>query len=109
MIYIYNMARNQPRYSGGRSAIARRAMMSGTGVGNGFMPQGPLKTWQGQVIGPKRYFGGPKKGGAPPSATGFMISSGRRSRMASSAHRPNYLFQFKTGAGPSPWSYGPHA
>ena len=103
------MTRNQPRYGRGRSAIARRAILAGTGAGNSFMPQGPLMTWQGQLIGPKRYFGGPKKGGAAPSATGFMIPSGRRARMASSAHRPNFLFRFKTGAGPAPWSYGPYA
>ena len=103
------MARNQPRYNRGRSAIARRAILAGTGAGNSFMPQGPLMTWQGQLIGPKRYFGGPKKGGAAPSATGFMRPSGRRSRIASSAYLPNFLFRFKTSPGPSPWSYGPHA
>lgn len=100
------MPRNQPRYHRGRSAVARRAIM--TGSTNGMMPQGPLTTWQGRVIGPKHYFGGDKKGGAAPSATGFMIPSGRRARMASSAHRPNYLFEFKTGPGPSPFGFGPH-
>ena len=33
------MARNQPRYNRGRSAIARRAILAGTGAGNSFMPK----------------------------------------------------------------------
>ena len=102
------MPRNQPRSSRGRSAIARRAIMSGTGTGNDFMPQGPIKTWQGNTITPKHYFGGMKKAGSAPSATGFMRPSGMRARMSSAANRPNYLFKFKTGAGPSPFGFGPH-
>ena len=102
------MVRNQARSSRGRSAIARRAILSGTGVGNDFMPQGKILTFNKKRIGPKHYFGGVKKGGSEPSATGFM-RSGNRNRMASSALRPNYLFRFKTGPGPSPMSYGPHA
>ena len=102
------MVRNQARSARGRSAIARRAILSGTGVGNDFMPQGPIKTWHCKTIGPKHYFGGMKKGGSAPSATGFMRASGQRGRMSSSASRPNYLFIFKTGPGPAPWSFGPH-
>ena len=71
------MVRNQARSSRGRSAIARRAIMSGTGSGNNFMPQGAIKTWQGKTIKPKHYFGGNKKGGSAPSATGQM--RGKRS------------------------------
>ena len=78
------------------------------------MPQGKLRAI-GDCIGaaclisPKRYFGGNMKGGAAPSATGFMIASGRRGRMATSAHKPNFLFRMKTGPGPSPFGYGPYA
>lgn len=101
-----------PRSSRGRSAVARRVIMSGST--NGMMPQGPITTnpfsTDGvQTLGPKRYFGGDKKGGSAPSATGFMIPSGRRARMASSASRPNLLFRFKTGPGPAPFGFGPHA
>lgn len=41
------------------------------------------------------YFGGPKKGGAAPSATGFMIPSNPGANyIPAPAQRPNYLFRF---------------
>lgn len=44
-----------------------------------------------------RYFGGPKKGGSAPRATGFMIapSSSQAFQAGASAQRPNYLFKFR--------------
>jgi len=62
--------RNQPRYSRGRSAIARRAI--NTGNTNGFMYQGSCKDIHGNILKPCRNGGGMKKCGAHPSATGFM-------------------------------------
>lgn len=43
------------------------------------------------------YFGGPKKGGAAPSATGFMTASGARAAttISAPAQRPNFLFRFR--------------
>jgi hypothetical protein len=64
--------RNQPRYSRGRSAIARRAI--NTGNTNGMMYQGTCIAADGTKITPCHNFGGMKKGGAHPSATGFMRS-----------------------------------
>jgi len=103
------MPKNQPRYHRGRSAVARKVMLS-AGSTNGMMPQGGMVTWQGEHIGPKRYFGGMKKGGSPPSATGFMRPSGKlSSQITATASRPNFLFRMKTGPGPSPFGFGPHA
>ena len=103
------MPKNQPRYHRGRSAVARKVLLS-AGSTNGMMPQGKLITFQGETIGPKRYFGGMKKGGSAPSATGFMRSSGKmRSSISATGTRPNFLFKMKTGPGPSPFGFGPHA
>lgn len=100
--------RNGPRSSRGRSAVARRAIHSGTGSTNGIMSQTLVYDNAGNVIG-RGYFGGDKKGGAAPSATGFMISSGRRNLIATPAANKNFLFVFKTSPGPSPFGHGPHA
>ena len=100
------MPRNQPRYHSGRSAVARRAIISGNT--NGMMPHVNVMLESGEIIR-TTYFGGDKKGGAQPSATGFMIPSGRRNLIATPAARPNFLFRFKTGPGPSPFGFGPYA
>ena len=110
------MPKNQPRYHRGRSAVARRVIMT-AGSTNGMMPQivcevcdrmgRPLNP--PQKISPCRYFGGDKKGGAAPSATGFMIPSGLRNTIAAPASRPCYLFRMKTQPGPAPFGFGPHA
>lgn len=49
------------------------------------------------------YFGGPKKGGAAPSATGFMIapSTTQAFNPAASAQRPTYLFKFRENYSPN--------
>jgi hypothetical protein len=39
--------------------------------------------------------GGMKKGGAQPSATGFMVSFAQRSQIAVPAANANYLFKFR--------------
>ena len=107
------MPRNQPRYHSGRSAVARRAIISGNT--NGMMPQLACYPCDrqgnptGEIIQPCRYFGGDKKGGSQPSANGFMIPYGRRNMIAVPAARPNFLFRFKTGPGPSPFGFGPYA
>lgn len=77
------MARNGYRSSAGRSAIARRVINSGAGTGNGIIP-------------PDGYGGGIKKGGAQPTATGFMISSGRRNLVATPAKNRDLVFKFFT-------------
>ena len=43
------------------------------------------------------YFGGPKKGGAAPSRTGFMTASSTTQAFqpAARAQRPNFLFKFR--------------
>jgi hypothetical protein len=84
--------RNQPRYSRGRSAIARRAI--NTGNTNGFMYQGTCVAEDGTKITPCRNFGGMKKGGAPPSATGFMRA--RPWQISVPAKRKNFIFRMNT-------------
>ena len=104
--------RNGMRSSGGRSAIARRVQFGGPSGTTGIMYQGTVKTLDGRMV-KAGYFGGPKKGGAPPSATGQSRSFLTRSRisggLAAPASHPNYLFEFKTNPGTRPWGNGPHA
>jgi hypothetical protein len=100
--------RNGPRYHHGRSAIARKVIHSGTGSVNGMMPQKQVFTLNAGYVSGNTYFGGNKKGGAAPIATGFMRPSGAAKRAGSSGEKSNYLFQFKTGAGTSPFGYAPH-
>ena len=52
---------------------------------NGIMPSVIVMTLNGPVR--TAYFGGPKKGGAAPSATGFMTPSGSRGATTVSAPR----------------------
>ena len=75
--------KNGYKSSRGRSAIARKTINSGVGSVNG-------------IMSPVGYGGGPKKGGAQPSATGFMIPSGRRNLIATPATNPNFIFRFLT-------------
>ena len=74
--------RNGPKGGNGRSAVARRVLYSATGSTDGLLTN-------------TDNFGGPKKGGAQPSATGFMIPSGRRNLIAVPALNQNYLFNFR--------------
>jgi hypothetical protein len=98
--------RNGPRSHRGRSAVARKVLTS-AGSSNGMMSQKEFTASDGTVH--KGYFGGMKKGGSAPSATGFMIPSGRGNVIATAATKSNFLFRFKTGPGGSPYGYGPHA
>lgn len=87
--------RNGPRSSRGRSAIARKAIFSGPSKTDGMIPQIAVRDNAGNIIG-GGYFGGNKKGGASPSATGYMIPFGRRNLIATPASKVNYLFTFRT-------------
>jgi hypothetical protein len=98
--------RNGPRSHRGRSAVARKVLMS-AGSSNAIMSQKLFTASDGTVH--KGYFGGMKKGGSAPSATGFMIPSGRRNLIAAPALKSNFLFRFKTNPGASPYGFGPHA
>lgn len=99
------MPRNSYRSHNGRSAVARKVMFSATGPTDGTIPQGNIlalvngkQTWVR-----KGFFGGNKKGGAAPSATGFMSPSGSSAatQIATPAQKPNYLFIFRsTNRGP---------
>ena len=74
--------RNGQRSRNGRSAVARRVLFSGPGSTDG--------------IGTNlNNGGGMKKGGAQPSATGFMTSLAQRSQIAVPALNVNYLFNFR--------------
>ena len=74
--------RNGQRSRNGRSATARRVMFSGPGSTDGMY----TNTDNG---------GGMKKGGAQPSATGFMVSFAQRSQIAVPAANADYLFKFR--------------
>jgi hypothetical protein len=100
--------RNGPRSSRGRSAVARKVQFSGPGKTDGMFPQTAVRDNAGNIIG-GGYFGGNKKGGAAPSATGFMIPSGRRNLIATPATNRNFLFTFKTNPGRKPSGHGPYA
>ena len=93
--------RNGYKSHRGRSATARSVIMSGNT--NSMMPVVYVTTTTGLVVRTS-YFGGDKKGGMPPNATGFMTPSGQRAQMAvgkvAPASKPNYLFVFKTAARP---------
>jgi hypothetical protein len=98
--------RNQPRSSRGRSAIARKAI--NTNSTNGMMYQGSCFTLGGQLIKPCRDFGGNKKAGSHPSATGFIRA--RPWQMSIPATKKNYVFRnngylnlgYKQLTGPTP-------
>ena len=100
--------RNGSRSTSGRSAIARSAMFSGTGKTNSMMPSILVTTSTGSTIRTS-YFGGMKKGGAPPSATGFMVPFGQRMHvstgLASPSSNPNLLYTFRTNYGPRPFGH----
>jgi hypothetical protein len=95
------MARNGNRSSRGRSAIARKVQFSGPGRTDGMQPKVVVQTQNGPVV--TSYFGGPKKGGSAPSATGFMVPFGMRSTVSSGLGSNNYLFNFKTNPGVRPF------
>ena len=90
--------RNGYRSSRGRSAVARRVAFGGPSSTNGIMPAVYVMTTDGQRVRTS-YFGGPKKGGAAPSATGFMRanSSSQAFNASTPAIRPNFLFNFTQG------------
>ena len=114
--------RNGYRSHRGRSAVARRAI--NTNSTNGMMPRisCPLTDSQGRpLINPATgqqevrencgYFGGMKKGGSAPSATGFMIPSGsmaatKYSETSNWKTGRNYLFKFHTSPGHFPYGVG---
>ena len=97
--------RNGNRSLRGRSAIARRAI--NTNSTNGMQPQITCTTSDGKIIKPCGYFGGNKKGGSAPNATGFMRPFGLRDRISAQAQRRDFLFVFRTGAGHPPWQGSP--
>ena len=92
--------RNGYKSHRGRSAVARRTEFGGASETNGIMPSVIVKDQNGNKIRTS-YFGGPKKGGAAPSATGFMIapSSSQAFQPAARAQRPNFLFNFRQNYG----------
>ena len=89
--------RNQPRSSHGRSAIARKVI--NTNSTNGMMYQGTCVAHDGTKITPCHNFGGMKKGGSHPSATGFMRS--QPYKMTATAKNKNYLFNMRYFRKPS--------
>jgi len=86
--------RNGYRSQRGRSAVARKAMFGGPSGTNGMMPSVIVMTQKGPIR--TSYFGGPKKGGGFPSATGFYTPSSSKisSQIAPGQVNKNYLFIF---------------
>lgn len=96
------MPRNGYRSSRGRSAVARKVLFSGPGSTDGVQPRVVVQTQDGPVV--TSFFGGNKKGGSAPSATGFMVPFGLRSRVSPGlGSNNNYLFTFKTNPGVRPF------
>ncbi len=85
--------RNGYKSHRGRSALARKTEFGGASGTNGIMPAVYVMTTSGQNVRTS-YFGGPKKGGAAPSGTGFMRASST-SQSFQPALNPNYLFNFR--------------
>lgn len=88
--------RNGYKSHRGRAAIARRTEFGGASGTNGIMPGVMVRTTTGELVRTS-YFGGPKKGGSAPSATGFMKASGSlaATRISAPARRSNFLFNFR--------------
>ena len=88
--------RNGYKSHRGRSAIARRTEFGGPSGTNGIMPSVYVMTTDGTLVRTS-YFGGNKKGGSAPSATGFMRanSTSQSSQISARAQRPNFLFKFR--------------
>ena len=88
--------RNGYKSHRGRSAIARRTQFGGASGTNGIMPSVYVMTTTGQRVRTS-YFGGPMKGGAAPSATGFMRanSTSQAFQPSAPALRPNFMFNFR--------------
>ena len=93
--YYIMPQRNGMRSNRGRSAFARRVMRGGPSGSNGFMPS-VVVIGQDGVARRSAFYGGPKKGGAQPSGTGFMIPSGSRgaTTIATPAKNSHYFFKF---------------
>ena len=89
--------RNGYKSHRGRSAVARRTEFGGASGTNGIMPAVYVMTTTGKRVRTS-YFGGPKKGGAAPSATGFMRANSTNQPSAP-AQRPNFLFNFRQNYG----------
>ena len=89
--------RNGYKSHRGRSAVARRTEFGGASGTNGIMPAVYVMTTRGKRVRTS-YFGGPKKGGAAPSATGFMRANSTNQPSAP-AQRPNFLFNFRQNYG----------
>lgn len=94
--------RNGPRSRRGRSAIARTIMRS-AGSNNGALPQKNVFDQNGQLIRNAMFFGGDKKGGLAPRATGFYVAPSSTDASAGQGNnRPNFLFRMKTQVGLGP-------
>ena len=89
--------RNGYKSHRGRSAVARRTEFGGASGTNGIMPAVYVMTTTGKRVRTS-YFGGPKKGGAAPSATGFMRPNSTN-QPSVPAKRPNFLFNFRQNYG----------
>ena len=95
--------RNGYKSHNGRSGTARKVQFGGASGTNGIMPGVNVTTTTGQVVR-TRYFGGPKKGGLQPSATGFMIASSSTQAFnppPTIAGNKNFLFNFRQNYSPN--------
>lgn len=94
--------RNSYRSSRGRSAIARKSMLS-AGSNNGFLPQVNVIDQNSNTIRNAMFFGGSSKGGLAPRATSFFVAPSSTNAFNTSGNpRPNFFFQMKTQVGLGP-------
>lgn len=97
--------RNGPRSQRGRSAIARNIMRS-AGSNNGTLPQVSVVDQNSQTINNAMFFGGSKKAGGQPRATGFYVAPNSTNAFQTPGiPRPNFLFRMKTQLGMGPRGY----
>ena len=94
--------RNGYRSTRGRSAVARISMRT-AGSNNGFLPQTTVVDQNNKSIKNAMFFGGSKKGGLAPHATGFYIApTSVVAVQPSGKPRANFLFKMKTQLGSGP-------
>jgi hypothetical protein len=77
--------------------------MRSAGSNNGTLPQNNVVDQNGQTISNAMFFGGDKKGGLAPRATGFYVAPSSTDASSGQGNNlPNFFFKMKTQVGLGP-------